>query len=437
MSDRDVQGGSTAVRRLGATGRRGLMAGIGVLVAGTLAKATARPAAAADGDDLEIGAVNTSAGTTELQRTTGLGSPVFVVSTNLSGVGAIEGRSTTAGGGAAVVGTAVSAAGIFGTSESFVGAKGVSKTSFGVAGESEVEAGVRGTSKLGIGVVGEGPGQTGVMGSGPTGVRGVGGKGDGKDAGTGVRGESDSGTGVFGSVSSGTGVAGQSSTGIGVQGQSATQQGVLGQSQQSSGVEGTSASAAGVRGSSPTGAGVVGTAGKPAIVIVADLKTGVFGQAPDGTGVAGITGSGIGVHGKASANGKAAFFEGAVVINGSLTLNGQPVSAVPGDGSVLTRLASSDDPALWSERFGRSTLVDGQATVRLDAAAAAIVRAGGEYYVFLTPEGDSQGLYVSERGPAEFAVREQQPGTSNLPFSYRVVLRPGGADSRDAEPRLV
>jgi hypothetical protein len=37
--------------------------------------------------------------------------------------------------------------------------------------------------------------------------------------------------------------------------------------------------------------------------------------------------------------------------------------------------------------------------------------------VFLTPEGDCQGLYVRKRG-SRFEVRELQGGISNVAFSY-------------------
>jgi hypothetical protein len=47
----------------------------------------------------------------------------------------------------------------------------------------------------------------------------------------------------------------------------------------------------------------------------------------------------------------------------------------------------------------------------------------GSYHVFLTAEGDTSGLYVSGRDARAFTVREQQNGTSNVGFSYRVVTK--------------
>jgi hypothetical protein len=43
--------------------------------------------------------------------------------------------------------------------------------------------------------------------------------------------------------------------------------------------------------------------------------------------------------------------------------------------------------------------------------------------VFLTPRGDSQGLYVSRQKPGSFEVTEQLDGKSSILFSYRVVAK--------------
>jgi hypothetical protein len=50
--------------------------------------------------------------------------------------------------------------------------------------------------------------------------------------------------------------------------------------------------------------------------------------------------------------------------------------------------------------------------------------------VFITPEGDSNGLYVSAKSPAGFAVRESRAGRSTLAFQYRILARPRGDDSK-------
>lgn len=67
-------------------------------------------------------------------------------------------------------------------------------------------------------------------------------------------------------------------------------------------------------------------------------------------------------------------------------------------------------------------MVDGSAQVQLDPDFAVLVQCDG-YHVFLTPEADSKGLWVTDRSPTHFTVREQQGGTSSLTFSYRVVAK--------------
>ena len=44
--------------------------------------------------------------------------------------------------------------------------------------------------------------------------------------------------------------------------------------------------------------------------------------------------------------------------------------------------------------------------------------------VFITPAGDSRGLYVANRTLAGFWVRENQGGRSTLFFDYRIVAHP-------------
>jgi hypothetical protein len=43
--------------------------------------------------------------------------------------------------------------------------------------------------------------------------------------------------------------------------------------------------------------------------------------------------------------------------------------------------------------------------------------------VFLTPNGDCKGLFVTQKTPTSFEVRELGGGTSNIAFDYRVMAR--------------
>lgn len=69
-------------------------------------------------------------------------------------------------------------------------------------------------------------------------------------------------------------------------------------------------------------------------------------------------------------------------------------------------------------------LAEGHPKVELDSDLLAMLGTDdGSSHVFLTPEGDTSGLYVSGRDARTFSVREQQNGTSSVGFSYRVVTK--------------
>jgi hypothetical protein len=81
-------------------------------------------------------------------------------------------------------------------------------------------------------------------------------------------------------------------------------------------------------------------------------------------------------------------------------------------------------PESWYEDFGRGEIVEGRARVRLDPDFLALLGIeDDDYHVFLTPEGDSNGLFVTNKSPHGFEVHEQHGGTSGLTFSYRVVAK--------------
>ena len=54
---------------------------------------------------------------------------------------------------------------------------------------------------------------------------------------------------------------------------------------------------------------------------------------------------------------------------------------------------------------------------------------GVDYHVFLTPNGDSNGLYVAAKSTTSFEIREQGGGTSNIAFDYRIVARRRGYEN--------
>jgi hypothetical protein len=108
-------------------------------------------------------------------------------------------------------------------------------------------------------------------------------------------------------------------------------------------------------------------------------------------------------------------------------------------GKRQVALYSVESPQNWFEDFGSGQLAGGTASVTLEGTFAQTVNASSEYHVFLTPEGDCRGLYVSKKTPAGFEVRELGGGRSNVAFDYRIVaMRRGfeGIRMEDMTERL-
>ena len=104
------------------------------------------------------------------------------------------------------------------------------------------------------------------------------------------------------------------------------------------------------------------------------------------------------------------------------------IKAADGAHSVETYAVQS--PENWMEDFGTGTLERGVAVVKIDPAFADTVSANAEYHVFLTPKGDSEGLYVINETPTSFEVRESKGGTSSLSFDYRIVAKRRGYEGQ-------
>jgi hypothetical protein len=305
-------------------------------------------------------------------------------------------------------------------------------------------------------------GGVGVYGSSSTGGYGILGNSNGVGvfgygAGTGVAGNSSSaGTGVYGEVSGGLGIGVSGvnlSNGYGVSGVSNGGTGVYGESSGSPGfgVYGLGdRGATGVYGKSNGGNGVYGTnntpaGGQPAVLGVnSGPGPGVVGFSGGGTGLAGGTGSGTGLSGIASGSGNgvvgqsaagngvtgiatgagnlAGLFQGPVWITGGLAVQGAKNAVVRGTDGSLQRLYSLECPESWFEDFGSGQLSSGSAMVQLEPGFAGVAKTDA-YHIFLTANGDSNGLYVSNKTVTSFTVHEQHGGTSGISFSYRVVAK--------------
>lgn len=107
--------------------------------------------------------------------------------------------------------------------------------------------------------------------------------------------------------------------------------------------------------------------------------------------------------------------------SGNLYVHGQvqTFSDVRGGGEMNTYTAHTSSPTL--EDVGSGHLSNGAASIALDPAMTRALDQSHAYHVFLTPEGDTKGLFVAQKTPQGFVVRETQGGRGNFDFDYRVV----------------
>lgn len=173
------------------------------------------------------------------------------------------------------------------------------------------------------------------------------------------------------------------------------------------------------------------------------VGAGTFGVVGVG-GVAGVwggdsTSGGIGVIGVSGPNfssGGLTFtpwagrFDGPVLVRGNLSITGSLFVSGPTKSSVVPHPDGSqrvmhtvEAPESWFEDIGRAQLRQGVARVEVDPDFAAVSGLDYDYHVFLTPEGESNGLYVTNRTSTGFEVREQGEGTSEISFSYRIMTK--------------
>lgn len=160
--------------------------------------------------------------------------------------------------------------------------------------------------------------------------------------------------------------------------------------------------------------GVIGTGNNTAGFFVSSGSYGTWAQNTNSDGVAFIAGYG------SSTGALSAYCE--VEGSGDLTCTGTKNAAVPVDGGKrVVAMSAVEAPQNWFEDFGSARLSAGSAVIALDPTFIQTVNTDLEYHVFLTPNGDCKGLYISSRTPASFEVHELGGGSSSVEFSYRIV----------------
>lgn len=115
--------------------------------------------------------------------------------------------------------------------------------------------------------------------------------------------------------------------------------------------------------------------------------------------------------------------------SGDMTATGTKSAAVKVDNGDYRLLYAMESPENWFEDFGGGRLQNGVTTIQIDPLFAQTVNTQIEYRVYLTPEGDCRGLYVTDKTANSFEVRELQSGTSNISFSYRIVAKRRGFEN--------
>jgi hypothetical protein len=323
--------------------------------------------------------------------------------------------------------TRVGRSGVYGHDDSTdggtqnVGVAGGSPNGTGVEGSSTNGTGVKGTSVNSNGIIALSTNQSALFAENTffgDGVQAISVGNDGTNSSTqnnsslhsgrsGVWGHDDSSDGGHRNV----GVAGSSTNGIGMSASSANYVGL-------------NVAGGGIVGQDFPAISIIGTPGLDAMIAGCPSSAGVN---PCDASHAGFVVDGLGgIFTTASINAY-----GNVDILGQYQVNGTCVAgcAAPrnGPGKAVTRyVPTASIPTV--EDFGEAQLVDGQAHVRLSADFANVVDQRANYLVFVTPEGDTNGMYISQKTSSGFDVRENRGGRSTVAFQYRIVARPYGAN---------
>ena len=117
-------------------------------------------------------------------------------------------------------------------------------------------------------------------------------------------------------------------------------------------------------------------------------------------------------------------------VEGALNCTGSMSADVPVDGGARkVALYAVEAPDNWFEDAGSGQLSNGSARIELDPTFAQTVNTGMNYHVFLTPNGDCKGLYVSQKSATSFEVHELGGGTSSIAFDYRIMAKRSGYEN--------
>lgn len=119
--------------------------------------------------------------------------------------------------------------------------------------------------------------------------------------------------------------------------------------------------------------------------------------------------------------------------SGNMTIGGAK-SAVVAAGEYGTRkMYAIESTGVWFEDFGTAQLQGGLALVEIDPVFAETVNLEVGYHVFLTPVDGWASLYVANKTPTSFEVRDAG-GRADIAFDFRIVARRAGYEDVRMEP---
>ena len=177
---------------------------------------------------------------------------------------------------------------------------------------------------------------------------------------------------------------------------------------------------------SGTGIGVIGTGNNSTISVPGTGCGGAFtGSVCGAYGYA--TGSGNGTYGGYFSNGGGTSYAyvGYRVSNQNrkITGNGSVSTIVKNTQGELITLTCPEAPEVVFQDYGIGQLVDGFAHITIDPDLAININVSEDHplKVYITPEGDCKGVFVTNKSANGFDVVELQNGNSNVPFSWQIV----------------
>jgi hypothetical protein len=116
--------------------------------------------------------------------------------------------------------------------------------------------------------------------------------------------------------------------------------------------------------------------------------------------------------------------------DGDLSCTGQlKTLATTGGGARTVETYATQSAENWMEDYGTGAMEGGVGVVQIEPSFAGTVAADANYHVFLTPRGDSKGLYVTHATATSFEVHESGGGTSSISFDYKIVAKRRGYEA--------